>query len=133
MGVTVGSAWTGHIRYGAESAWAKMMDDLQRPDTQREMIYQLWYAIKGANGDGIWETVKRIERRVGELEKSSATRAELRDAIEKAERDDAAQDERGKWSTDMVDRRKGNKIALAAIFASVLVNVVVAVITVLGG
>lgn len=37
------------------------MSDRKRPETQREMIYQLWYAIHGSNGDSIWEMQRRTQ------------------------------------------------------------------------
>lgn len=110
-----------------------MNGDLKTPETQREMIYQLWYAIKGANGDGIWETVKRIERRVDELERDSATKEELHREIQGCLEADRMQDERNQWGADMGERRKGNKIALWALVCTVAVNVVIAVITLVGG
>lgn len=33
----------------------------ERPRTQREMIYQLWFAVLGTNGDGLLAQVREIK------------------------------------------------------------------------
>ncbi len=35
-----------------------------KPSTQKEMIYQLWYCIVGTNGDGLVDHIKHIEKRL---------------------------------------------------------------------
>ena len=37
------------------------MSDRKKPSTQKEMIYQMWYAILGTNGDGLIEQVKILK------------------------------------------------------------------------
>jgi predicted nucleic acid-binding Zn ribbon protein len=39
-----------------------------KPDTQREMIDQLWFAVIGANSEGIAERVRRIDDRLQAVE-----------------------------------------------------------------
>lgn len=43
------------------------MSDMKRPDTTKEMTYQMWYALVGSNGDGIFARVKRIEETIPKL------------------------------------------------------------------
>ena len=40
-----------------------------KPDTQRETINQLWYAVQGSNGDSIWDRVRSLDERVKKLER----------------------------------------------------------------
>ncbi len=39
-----------------------------KPKTQREMLDQLWYAVVGANSEGIAERVKAIDERLHKVE-----------------------------------------------------------------
>lgn len=34
---------------------------IEKPRTQKEMLYQLWYAVIGSNGDGINSRIRRLE------------------------------------------------------------------------
>lgn len=37
--------------------------DLSKPENADAMLYEIWFAIKGANGDGLWSRVKKMEER----------------------------------------------------------------------
>lgn len=43
------------------------MSALPKPDTQEEMLYQLWYAIIGSNGDGLASIVKGNSTDIAEI------------------------------------------------------------------
>lgn len=42
----------------------------QKPDTEEEMINQLWYAVIGSNGEGIAKRVSSIDTRLLKVEKT---------------------------------------------------------------
>lgn len=50
------------------------MSDRKKPSTQKEMIYQMWYAILGTNGDGL---IKQMEKLKTEFDDHIATKEEL--------------------------------------------------------
>lgn len=39
-----------------------------RPDTTDEMVYQLWYAVIGSNGDGLASQVREVKGKVENIE-----------------------------------------------------------------
>jgi hypothetical protein len=70
------------------------MADRKRPETQREMIYQLWFAIFGSNGDSIWELqratraeVKAVDRKLDEFLRSRAATCPTANMIASREED----------------------------------------------
>lgn len=44
-----------------------MSEDIKTPDTQRQMLYEIWYGLKGSNGEGLFERVRRIEESLPSL------------------------------------------------------------------
>jgi len=77
----------------------------EKPHTQKEMIDQLWFAVIGANSEGIAERVKRIDDRLIEVERSIPdfmTHAEHREYVDGC-RAYETEERRRKWrSTDVV-------------------------------
>ena len=36
----------------------------QKPSTQKEMLYQVWFCLIGTNGDGLIDHIKKMEKRL---------------------------------------------------------------------
>lgn len=42
------------------------MASIQKPQTQKEMVEQMWFALVGTNGEGVFSRVKRVEEVLSE-------------------------------------------------------------------
>ena len=69
-----------------------------RPDTTDEMVYQLWYAVIGSNGDGIASQVREVRGRVENIE-GIIPSLMTRDSCREIEREGEDKKERRKIST----------------------------------
>jgi len=92
-----------------------------KPATQKEMIDQLWFAVIGANSDGIAERVRRIDDRLQTVENR------IPDLMTHAQHDDyvagcAADEERERrkrWRSTDVVLAAGMLIVAAASLAGI--------------
>jgi len=94
----------------------------EKPKTQREIIDQLWYAVIGSNGEGISQTVRRLERDVSQLKTDVATRGEVKEEVQGCLDADAAQ-----------DARNGERRRMWAMWAPPLIVAAVSAIASVGG
>ena len=69
-----------------------------RPDTTDEMVYQLWYAVIGSNGDGIASQMREVRGRVESIE-GIIPSLMTRDSCKAIEREGVEKQERRKIST----------------------------------
>jgi hypothetical protein len=109
------------------------MNQERQPNTQKEMIQQLWFAVLGSNGNGIADTVRRLETKVDLIEREYATREELRREISECLEADRQQDERVQQEKGFGERRRGNHIALWSLVIAGLALLSTITITLWGG
>ena len=84
------------------------------------MLYQLWYAVIGSNGDGIASQVRDLRERVGRIEDTLPT-LWSREDHECAEREYQAKDEaKEKARKDHSERRKMSRREFAMLAATFL-------------
>ena len=69
-----------------------------RPDTTDEMVYQLWYAVIGSNGDGIASQMREVRGRVESIE-GIIPNLMTRESCKAIEREGEDKKERRKIST----------------------------------
>jgi hypothetical protein len=100
-----------------------MMARPPKPATQKEMIDQLWFAVIGANSEGIAERVRRIDDRLQSVENRMPdlmTHQQHDDYVAGCEAD-ADKERRKKWRRTDVVLAVGMLIAAAASLAGVFV------------
>ena len=56
------------------------MGALEKPATQKEMLYQVWYAVIGSNGDGIASITRKNREDIEEIKESTNTFLRTREA-----------------------------------------------------
>lgn len=56
------------------------MSGLKRPETQKEMLYQVWFAVIGSNGDGIASITRKNREDIEEIKESTNTFLRTREA-----------------------------------------------------
>lgn len=108
------------------------MATIQRPETQEDMLYQLWFAVIGSNGDGIASRVRDLDDRVGRME---ATMPLLwtREDHECAEREYAARDKaKDDARREHIERRKLSRRDWIVISISAI-GVIIAGFALIGG
>jgi hypothetical protein len=69
-----------------------------RPDTTDEMVYQLWYAVIGSNGDGLASQMREVKGKVESIE-GLIPSLMTRDSCKAIEREKSDKTERRKIST----------------------------------
>jgi hypothetical protein len=69
-----------------------------RPDTTDEMVYQLWYAVIGSNGDGLASQVREVKGKVESIE-GIIPSLMTRDSCKAIEKEGNEKQERRKIST----------------------------------
>jgi hypothetical protein len=94
-----------------------------RPDTTDEMVYQLWYAVIGSNGDGLASQVREVKGKVESIE-GLIPSLMTRDSCKAIEQEKSATTERRKIST----REKAMLVATSLGSIAAIGAVVVAVI-----
>lgn len=110
---------------------------IPRPDTLEEMVYQLWYAVLGSNGDGLASRVRTIREEIEEIKGVMPT-LWTREDHECAERAYQVKDaEKEKERQAKSDRRKMSKrealgLAIAGISAVAAIGAVIVAIIAIG-
>ena len=115
------------------------MSVIPRPATLEDMVYQLWFAVIGSNGDGLASQVRATREEVEEI-KGILPTLWTREDHECAEREYQAKDaEKEKERRENIDRRKMSAREKAMLVATFLGSfaglggVIVAIIALKGG
>lgn len=106
------------------------MAEVRKPATQKEMVEQLWYAVIGSNGEGLAETVKKLDKRVDHIDQQMPTLQTKAGCIL---RHDQAESEAGEERRHQ-DEKRIAKVAVAfGVVASLPAWVTLVVMLVSGG
>jgi hypothetical protein len=95
-----------------------------RPDTTDEMVYQLWYAVIGSNGDGLASQVREVKGKVESIE-GIIPSLMTRDSCRAIEREKSDKKERRKISTREKAMLLATSLGSIAAIGAVVVAVVI--------
>jgi Mg2+ and Co2+ transporter CorA len=95
-----------------------------RPDTTDEMVFQLWYAVIGSNGDGLASQVRAVKSKVEAIEDVLPTLM-TRDSCKAAEKERDDKQDRRKISTREKAMLLATSLGSLAAIGAVVVAIVI--------